>query len=263
MRIQLRIRRALFVTATGVAFVLAAPLALAKATGPAKAAESRQSVKPDAAEASSSESTDSELKSSELKSSELKGAEPVIAEPVIAEQSLGAPSGDLYGDVLERPRKLGLMFDLGSLDGAMLSLVYRPLSWLRTYGGGGTNGAAPGVRLGASVAPFRQRNWALNLDGGHFFEGDVNGIFSAIAGAGYDDSRALEHFDYNFVNLQAGWEAESNGLMFFVRGGVGYVWSQIPPDGLSHLRHVSSLVAADGSVQAFLPSLRIGLIGFF
>jgi hypothetical protein len=144
----------------------------------------------------------------------------------------------------------------------MLSLVYRPLPWLRTYAGGGTNGAAPGVRLGAAVSPLRGRGFALNLDGGHFFPGDVNGIFSAFAGSHYDDSRVLEHFDYDFVNLQAGWEVERAGLMFFARGGVAFVWTQLPPDGLAHLRNVSPLVDADGSVKAFLPSLRIGLIGF-
>jgi len=168
---------------------------------------------------------------------------------------LGQPANDSF-------RRLGLMFDLGTVDGGMLSLVYRPLPWLRTYAGGGTNGAAPGVRVGAAVSPPRWRGVALNLDGGHFLPGDVNGIFSAFAGARYDDSRALEHFDYDFVNLQAGWEIERAGLMFFARAGVAFVWTQLPPEAFARLRNVSPLVDADGSVEAFLPSLRIGLIGF-
>lgn len=158
--------------------------------------------------------------------------------------------------------RLGLMFDLGTVDGGMLSLVYRPAPWLRVHGGGGTNGAAPGVRAGASLAPFRQRGLALSLDAGHFFPGDINGIFSAFAGADYNDSRLLEDFDYNFVNLQAGWEVERSGLMFFVRGGMAFVWAQVPTRGLGSIRNLSSLVDADGSVEAFLPSLRVGLIGF-
>lgn len=169
------------------------------------------------------------------------------------------PLGQPYNDGL---RHLGLMFDLGSVDGGMLSLVYRPSPWLRMYGGGGTNGAAPGVRLGAAVSPFRWRGVALNLDGGHFFPGDVNGIFSAFAGSRYDDSRVLEHFDYDFMNLQAGWEIERGGLMFFARGGVAFVWSQLPAEGLSRLRNRSPFVDPDGSIEAFLPSFRIGLIGF-
>jgi hypothetical protein len=179
------------------------------------------------------------------------GAEPAEGRT----DPLGEPANDSL-------RHLGLMFDLGTVDGGMLSLVYRPLPWLRTYGGGGTNGAAPGVRVGAALSPFRWRGFALNLDGGHFFPGDVNGIFSAFAGAGYDDSRVLEHFDYDFVNLQAGWEIERAGLMFFARGGVAFVWTQLPPEGLTHLRNLSPLVDPDGSVAAFLPSLRIGMIGF-
>lgn len=168
---------------------------------------------------------------------------------------LGEPGND-------RLRHLGLMFDLGSVDGGMLSLVYRPSPWVRLYGGGGTNGAAAGVRLGAAVSPLRWHGVALNLDGGHFFPGDVNGIFAAFAGSRYDDSRVLEHFDYDFVNLQAGWEIERAGLMFFARGGVAFVWSQLPADGLSRLRNISPLVDPDGSIEAFLPSVRIGLIGF-
>jgi hypothetical protein len=242
MRKQLRLRRMTFATATCLALAFQAPLVLG-ATGQS--------------------SGDTSQTSGDTSGADGKAAEGTLPEPKLAEQTAGMPPEDPLGDTAQRPRQLGLMFDFGSLDGAMLSLVYRPLPWLRAYGGGGTNGAAPGLRVGASVTPFHQRNWALNLDGGHFFQGDVNGIFSAVAGAGYISSQALEHFDYDFVDLQGGWEAESNGLMFFVRGGVGFVWSQIPPEGLSHLRHVSSLVAADGSVQAFLPSLRVGLIGFF
>ncbi len=155
------------------------------------------------------------------------------------------------------------MFDLGTIDGGMLSLVYRPSPWLRVHAGGGTNGAAPGLRGGLSLAPLQQqRGFALSLDAGHFFPGDINGIFSAFAGASYDDSRLLEDFDYDFVNLQAGWEVERSGLMFFVRGGMAFVWAQLPARGLAQLRNLSSLVDPDGSVEAFLPSLRVGLIGF-
>ncbi|MEY4546225.1 MAG: hypothetical protein RL685_2420 [Pseudomonadota bacterium] len=164
--------------------------------------------------------------------------------------------------LVDRQSRVGLMFDLGTVDGGMLSLVFRHSPWLRVYGGGGTNGASPGLRAGVSLAPLRQRGFALNLDGGHFFPGDVNGIFSAFAGANYNDSRLLEDFDYHFVNLQAGWEVERGGLMFFVRGGVAFVWSQVEPEGLSQVRNLSSLVDSDGSVEAFLPSLRVGMIGF-
>jgi hypothetical protein len=174
-------------------------------------------------------------------------------------QSLDPDPLDL--DAAPRMRSLGLMFDLGTLDGGMMSLVYRPTPWLRLHGGGGTNGAAPGIRMGAALSPFRP-GFTVGLEGGHFFPGNVNGLFAAFAGADYDDSHLLEHFDYNFVNLQAGWEVERGDLMFFARIGVGYVWTQLPAQGLDRIENLSSLVDPDGSVEAFVPSLKIGLIGF-
>jgi hypothetical protein len=158
------------------------------------------------------------------------------------------------------PRSVGLMFDLGTLDGGMMSLVYRPASWLRLHAGGGTNGASPGVRAGAAI-PIA-RGWGISLEGGHFFPGDLNGLFSAFAGPDYDDSHLLERFDYDFANLQLGWEIERSDLVFFVRAGVGYVWSQLPQEGLTRVENLSSLVDPDGSVEVLLPSLKLGFIGF-
>jgi hypothetical protein len=171
-------------------------------------------------------------------------------------------SGSVFDEPARPLRKLGLMFDLGTMDGAMMTLVYRPLPWLRVHGGGGTNGAGPGVRIGTVVSPFRNSGWSFSADGGHFFPGNVNGLFAAFAGSDYDDSHLLEHFDYDFVNLQAGWEVERGDLMFFARGGVGLLWTQLPSDDLARIRNLSSFVDSDGSVEALLPSLKIGIIGF-
>lgn len=155
------------------------------------------------------------------------------------------------------------MFDLGTLEGGMMSLVYRPAPWLRVHAGAGTNGASPGVKLGAVVAPWESSGWSFSLDGGHFFPGDVNGLFAAFAGDDYDDSHLLEHFDYDFVALQLGWEIERGDLLFFARGGVGLLWTRLPSEDLARISNLSSLVdPEDGSVEALLPSLSLGIIGF-
>jgi hypothetical protein len=182
---------------------------------------------------------------------------------LVPSQAVDAPyAGSLFEEPVRPLRRLGLMFDLGTMDGAMMSLVYRPLPWLRFHGGGGTIGVAPGVRVGTVVSPFQNSGWSFSLDGGHFFPGDINGLFAAFAGPDYDDSHLLEHFDYDFVNLQAGWEVERGDLMFFARGGVGLLWTQLPSEDLTRIRNLSSFVDADGSVEALLPSLKIGIIGF-
>lgn len=170
--------------------------------------------------------------------------------------------GALFEEPPRSPRRLGLMFDLGTMDGGMMSLVYRPLPWVRFHGGGGSNGAGPGVRAGVAVSPFQSSGWSLSFEGGHFFPGNVNGVFAAFAGSDYDDSHLLENFDYDFVNLQVGWEVERGDLLFFARGGVGLLWTQLPSDDLGRIENLSSFVDADGSVEALLPSLKVGIIGF-
>jgi hypothetical protein len=179
------------------------------------------------------------------------------------QESLDAPySGSLFDEPVRPLRKLGLMFDLGTMDGGMMSLVYRPRPWLRFHAGGGTNGAGPGVRAGAVVLPFQNSGWSFSLDGGHFFPGDVNGVFAVFAGSNYDDSHLLERFDYDFVNLQAGWEIERGDLLFFARAGLGLLWTQLPSENLARVRNLSSFVDEDGSVEALLPSVKVGFIGF-
>jgi hypothetical protein len=187
---------------------------------------------------------------------------PALARDTDDAVDSGLYTGSLFDEPAPRLRKLGLMFDLGTLDGGMMSLVYRPLPYLRFHGGGGTNGAGPGVRVGAALQPVRDSGWSLSLDGGHFFPGNVNGVFATFAGSDYDDSHLLEHFDYDFVNLQAGWEVERGDLLFFARAGIGFLWTDLPSENLGRIRNLSGFVDPDGSVEALLPSLKVGIIGF-
>jgi hypothetical protein len=166
---------------------------------------------------------------------------------------------DSIGQLIEKPRQLGLMFDVGTIDGAMMSLVYRPLPWLRFQGGVGTNSASPGFRVGAVALPF-QRWPTVSLEGGHFLEGDINGIVRAVSG--YSGSSLLERFDYDFVNLQLGWEVERGDLLFFARAGLGFMWTQLPPEAVAEAGSAATHVGSDGSVRLFMPTLKVGLIGF-
>jgi hypothetical protein len=166
---------------------------------------------------------------------------------------------DSIGQMIGKPSQLGLMFDLGTIDGAMMSLVYRPLPWLRFQGGAGTNSASPGFRVGVVALPFRHAP-AMSFEGGHFFEGDINGIVSALSG--YHGSSLLERFDYNFVNLQLGWEVERGGLLFFARGGLGFMWTQLPAEAVADAGSAATHVDPDGSVRLFMPTLKVGFIGF-
>ena len=159
-----------------------------------------------------------------------------------------------------RRKPLGLMFDLGSMHGAMLSLAYRPIPWLRVHAGAGTNAVSPGYRAGVTVARSGGGP-ALNIEGGHFLPGDMNGLLKILVGTGYHASPQLEHFDYDFVNVHAGWEVESGNLIFFARGGVSLLWTTVPV-----LRRADADVnaASTPATEPFglvLPSVAFGFIG--
>src|SRR5688572_24054095 len=101
---------------------------------------------------------------------------------------------------LTRSKHWGLMFDLGSMDGGMLSLAYRPAPWLRLHAGAGTNAVSPGYRAGVTLAA-PGTGPSVNIEGGHFLPGDMNGLLKILVGSGYEANPRLENFDYDFVNL--------------------------------------------------------------
>ena len=139
------------------------------------------------------------------------------------EAPLEGSSGGGSEDGRSKPhRQFGAMFDLGVPDGAMLSFVYRPVEVARFHGGAGYNGVSPGLRLGATLIPF---GWgpAVSADYGHYFEGDANGLVSALANTNEADSVLLQRFGYDFVNLRLGLELGGDRFTFFARGGVSWI----------------------------------------
>ena len=163
-------------------------------------------------------------------------------------------------DVAARRKHWGLMFDLGSMHGGMLSLAYRPAPWLRLHAGAGTNAVSAGYRAGFTVKK-PGTGPSLNIEGGHFLPGDMNGLLKILVGTGYRANSRLEDFDYDFVNLHAGWEVESGALTFFARGGATVLWTRLPAlPGPG--QDVASL---DGATEPFwlvLPSVAFGFVGF-
>ena len=151
------------------------------------------------------------------------------------------------------PRRLGLMFDVGSIEGGMLSLSARPTHYLRLEAGAGSNAVSPGFRLGIVALPFG--SWpTFSLSGGHFFEGDINGIARAFSVGGYTPNPRLEHFDYDFTSLQLGWQKEAAGLLFFAQAGASLLWTDLPS--------ASNVSNGTEPFWLVLPSLRLGFIGF-
>lgn len=189
--------------------------------------------------------------------------EGVVAPPATQSEATLPLDEEPDADDPDRVRRKhwGLMFDLGSMHGGMLSLVYRPAPWLRLHAGAGTNAVSPGYRAGLTLAKPGTTGPSLNIEAGHFLPGDMNGLLKILVGTGYRANSRLEDFDYDFVNLHAGWEIESGALTFFARGGASVLWTRLPalPEPGAD---VATLGAETEPFWLVLPSVAFGFVGF-
>jgi hypothetical protein len=171
------------------------------------------------------------------------------------------------------PRKslprLGIMADAGLPDGVTASLVYRPRRWVRAHVGGGYNMISPGVRAGATLAPF---GWgpSLTLEAGHYFDGNANRVARKLAGSSFNDSALLERVGYDFANAHLGFEVGYRRMTFYLHAGMSYMHAslhnaqtllQSEAGGSSLVSSNSEVtVARDPVLRAFVPSAKLGLI---
>jgi len=164
-------------------------------------------------------------------------------------------------------RQLGMTFDVGLPDGAIVGVAYRPAFWTRLQAGAGTNAVSPGVRAGASLVPFGSGP-SLTLEGGYYLEGDANSVIGKVAGSSYSNSRTGERIGYQFVNMHVGLDFGLQYATFFLHGGMTYLHTRLHDAG-DALGGQS--VGSDGSVttyqfnqdltlNAFFPSFKLGII---
>ena len=160
---------------------------------------------------------------------------------------------------------LGLMVGGGIPDGATLSGVYRPFSWVRTELGAGYNMISKGARVGLTVLPFGAGPSAT-LEAGRFFDGDANGFARSLAGAGFQDKAVLQRVGYDFANAHLGLDFGTRRVVFFIHGGMSYIRAQLHNVN----EQVSSSMSAssgttvtfnqDPTVRIVAPSAKLGFI---
>ena len=178
-------------------------------------------------------------------------------------QPLAAPTPAAAKSALP---KLGLTISAGVPDGAQVALVVRPADWARLYAGGGYNMISKGVAGGLSLLPFGVGP-SLTVEGGHYFEGDANGIARKLAGTGYGNQAVLERVGYDYANAHLGLELGKRRLTFFIHGGLSYVRATIHNlnaqiNGQTDVSSSGATVAfnQDPIVKAIGPSLKLGFI---
>jgi hypothetical protein len=167
---------------------------------------------------------------------------------------------------VERPLpQLGLQMGAGIPDGATLSGIYRPFSWVRGEAGMSYNMISKGVRAGVSVLPFGSGPSA-SLEAGHYFTGNANGIARSIAGSGFHDSAILQQVGYDYANAHLGLDFGTRRVVFFIHGGMSYIRANIHNvnEQISSATGSSSSTTVsfnqDPMVRVLTPSAKLGLI---
>jgi hypothetical protein len=157
---------------------------------------------------------------------------------------------------------IGLGIDAGAPGGAGLTLLVRPLWWLRFNAGAAYNVGGFGFRGGVTLSPGQ---WmvtpTLNLDAGRYLSGDVN-KFVTVTDA---NARALlGRTTYTFATAQVGLEFGSQRwFTFYLRGGLTYVISTLSGTDLTALAQGNlgpNMTAAvgDAKFSALVPCASLG-----
>src|SRR5438105_12068875 len=119
---------------------------------------------------------------------------------------------------------IGLGIDGGAPGGGGVTLLVRPLWWLRLNGGLAYNVAGFGYRGGITIAPG---DWAvtptLNIDAGRYLSGDYT-RFATVTDPNI--RAALSRTTYTFATAQLGLEFGSQRrFSFYIRGGITYLFT--------------------------------------
>lgn len=125
------------------------------------------------------------------------------------------------------PTYLGLGFDGGAPGGGGLTLLVRPLWWLRLNGGLAYNVAGFGYRAGITLAPCHCAvTPTLNIDAGQYLSGDFNKFVTVtdpVASVANAERALLSKATYRFATAQIGLEFGSQRrFAFYLRGGLTY-----------------------------------------
>ena len=194
-------------------------------------------------------------------------AQPALetASPAAVSEGSGAgiPTVDAERTQERRRHILGLAIDAGVPDFAAVSLLYRPISYVRLGAGMLYDYAGYGVRGSVSVLPYWFVAPSLTIEAGHFFETDATAKVDQLAHFSASAQPDLSHLSHTFASAQLGLEiGHPDWFVFFVRGGISQIWLDAP--GTSHFSSDGTrLDVYDPSGRFRVPSAKLGLMFYF
>src|SRR3989440_11575198 len=158
---------------------------------------------------------------------------------------------------------ISLGIDGGAPGGGGLTLLVRPLWWLRLNGGLAYNVAGFGFRGGITLAPA---DWAvtptLNLDAGRYLSGDMNKFVTV---SDPSERALLSKTTYTFATAQLGLEFGSQRrFSFYLRGGITYVYSRLSGADITAIAAShngdpnNTFTVGDAKISAIAPCASLG-----
>ena len=158
---------------------------------------------------------------------------------------------------------IGLGIDGGAPGGGGLTLLVRPLWWLRLNGGLAYNVVGFGFRGGITLAPA---DWAvtptLNLDAGRYLSGDMNKFVTV---SDPSERALLSRTTYTFATAQLGLEFGSQRrFSFYLRGGITYVYSRLSGADITAIAAShngdpnNTFTVGDAKISAIAPCASLG-----
>ncbi|MCA1827274.1 MAG: hypothetical protein LC689_10105 [Myxococcales bacterium] len=207
---------------------------------------------------------------------EPKGATPASAPTTVLQATREQPLESATSAIVAAPAPkkpieppsgetlIGLGIDAGFPGGGGLSLLVRPLWWLRLNGGLAYNYVGLGYRGGISLAPcFCVVTPTLNLDAGHYVNGDWNKVSNVT------DPNAhalLSRVSYTFATAQLGLEFGSQRWFnFYLRGGLAYFETGFSGSDLTSLAQgkiasdpSTTYKVGDGKLKSLAPCVSLG-----
>lgn len=160
--------------------------------------------------------------------------------------------------------RLGVAVDVGVPEGTGASLAFAPVSFVRLQFGPAFNGAAPGVRAAATLAPFRTFvRPTLSAHAGHFEPGDARKLASTFSDHPMTRSPLLDQLQYDYLSAHLGLEIGApRKVSFFIRGGVSRTHVRFGGFGgfLRQELQDLSTTAEPATLSITAPSLQLGLL---
>jgi hypothetical protein len=180
--------------------------------------------------------------------------------PYLAVTSLLASATVASADPL-----MGVSTDVGVPDGAMASLVVRPLPFIRAHAGMGYNGISTGYRAGATLSlPF----WfspTASISYGKYKEGDANPLAQMVSGDPNMHNAMLEKVGYQFADGYLGLQFGKSRVAFQIEAGYTRIEGKVRnldamTSGESDPQSQTSIsINQDPNVVVWSVSARVGL----